>query len=151
MLTFRHGDIFQSDAQTLVNTVNCRGVMGKGVALSFKRRFPQMFRDYVARCKARSVRPGEPYLFASNGRQIVNFPTKDDWKRNSRLDYIESGLAHLRAKLGEWHVRSMAMPALGCGNGGLDWRDVKPLIERYLGDQEITIEVFEPSRVRRPN
>jgi len=145
MLKFRNGDLFDSTAQTLVNTVNCRGVMGKGVALRFKHEFPQMFRDYVARCKARLLRPGEPYLFASNGRQIINFPTKDDWKRNSRLEYIESGLAALRANLTTWHVRSMAMPALGCGHGGLDWNDVRPLIERYLQDVDIDIEIFEPT------
>lgn len=139
------GDLFASDAQTLVNTVNCVGVMGKGVALEFKNRFPAMARDYDGRCARGEVRPGEPYLFTDlAGARVINFPTKGHWRSTSRLADIEGGLDHLAAHAGEWSITSLAMPPLGCGNGGLAWSEVGPLIYAKLHDLPFPIEVFAP-------
>lgn len=139
------GDLFESRAQTLVNTVNCVGVMGKGVALEFKKRFPAMFEDYVTRCERKGLRLGEPYLFHDvSGRQILNFPTKDHWRSPSRLGDIERGLDYLVRHIAEWNIQSIAMPPLGCGNGGLAWPEVGSLIWRKLRDLPIAAEVYAP-------
>lgn len=139
------GDLFASKAQTLVNTVNCVGVMGKGVALEFKKRWPAMFEDYQHRCAARQVRLGEPYLYRDvSGAAIVNFPTKDHWRSPSRIADIESGLDWLVAHAAEWGIRSLALPPLGCGNGGLEWSEVGPLIYRKLHDAPLDVEVYAP-------
>lgn len=139
------GDLFESQADTLVNTVNCVGVMGKGVALEFKKRFPTMFEDYRRRCEAKLVRLGEPYLFRDlSGASIVNFPTKNHWRSAARLKDIESGLDYLVDHLGEWDIPSIALPPLGCGNGGLDWSEVGPLIYRKLSGREIDVELYAP-------
>lgn len=139
------GDLFSSDAQTLVNTVNCVGVMGKGVALVFKQRYPEMFKDYVKRCERRAVKLGEPYVFEDkSGVKILNFPTKDHWRSSSRLRDIESGLDYLVDHYGAWSITSVAMPPLGCGNGGLEWAEVGPLIHRKLSGLPIDVEVYAP-------
>jgi O-acetyl-ADP-ribose deacetylase (regulator of RNase III)/uncharacterized protein YwgA len=139
------GDLFESRAQTLVNTVNCVGVMGKGVAEQFKQRFPAMFDDYKARCDRKVVCLGEPYLYRdSSGLQIVNFPTKEHWRSPSRLMDIERGLEYLAAHAADWKIASLAMPPLGCGNGGLEWSEVGPLIYRKLHDLPIDVEVYAP-------
>lgn len=139
------GDLLESRAQTLVNTVNCVGVMGKGVALEFKKRFPGMFKDYVRRCELGEVRPGVPYLYRDVfPPQIVNFPTKDHWKSVSRLEDVERGLQFLVERLQDWEITSIAVPPLGCGNGQLEWRDVGPLIYRYLGALGIPVELYAP-------
>lgn len=139
------GDLFASDAQALVNTVNCVGVMGKGVALEFKKRFPKMARDYAERCARGEVRLGEPYLYADeSGARIINFPTKGHWRSSSRLADIERGLDHLAAKVAAWGVDSIALPPLGCGNGGLAWAEVGPLIHAKLQGLPLDIEVYAP-------
>src|SRR5262245_53363370 len=116
------GDLFESRAQTLVNTVNCVGVMGKGVAEQFGKRFPAMRKDYERRCEMKTVRLGEPYLYQDlSGVSIINFPTKGHWRAASRLADIENGLDYLIGHLPKWGITSMAMPPLGCGNGGLEW------------------------------
>lgn len=139
------GDLFASRAQTLVNTVNCVGVMGKGVAEQFKKRFPTMFEDYRSRVDCKAVRLGEPYLYRdSSGTQIVNFPTKDHWRSPSRLSDIERGLDCLAAHIAQWGVTSLALPPLGCGNGGLEWSEVGPLIWSKLHELPIDIEVYAP-------
>jgi len=139
------GDLFESRAQTLVNTVNCVGIMGKGVALEFKNRFPAMFEDYNARCERKQVHLGKPYLYCdASGRQIVNFPTKDHWRSPSRLTDIERGLDFFAQHFAEWGVTSVALPPLGCGNGGLEWSEVGPLIYRKLHDLPIDVEVYAP-------
>ena len=139
------GDMFTSDARTLVNTVNCVGVMGKGVALKFKERFPKMFADYAERCAQGLVKLGEPYLYRDLSQvDIVNFPTKNHWRAVSRLVDIESGLDYLVDHLGEWNVKKLAMPPLGCGNGGLSWEEVGPLIYRKLHDKPIDVELYAP-------
>ena len=138
-------DLFESRAQTLVNTVNCVGVMGKGVAEQFKKRFPAMFQDYKSRTDRNDVRLGEPYLFHdASGRQIVNFPTKGHWRSPSRVADIERGLDYLAEHIQEWGVSSLALPPLGCGNGGLEWSEVGPLIWRKLHRLPIDVDVYAP-------
>lgn len=143
------GDIFQSKAQTIINTVNCVGVMGKGIALEFKKRFPDMYKDYVLRCEQHGVKPGEPYLYKTLfPPQIINFPTKDHWKSVSRIEDIEHGLKELLAHYKEWGVISLAIPALGCGNGQLEWKTVGPLIYRYATQITVPLELFAPYGAR---
>jgi O-acetyl-ADP-ribose deacetylase (regulator of RNase III) len=144
MINYRMGDLFESNAQTLVNTVNCVGVMGKGVALAFKKRFPAMFEDYKEKCHAGEVEPGKLSLYNNFEPWILNFPTKRHWKARSRIEHIELGLVELADKYEQWGITSIAMPALGCGHGGLDWKDVKALIEKYLSVLPIDIIVYEP-------
>ncbi len=139
------GDLFASDAQTLVNTVNCVGVMGKGVALEFKKRFPRMAKDYASRCSREEVRLGAPYLYTDEtAARIINFPTKGHWRSASRLEDIERGLDHLAAHSVEWGITSLALPPLGCGNGGLPWSEVGPLIFAKLYGLPIEVEVYAP-------
>jgi O-acetyl-ADP-ribose deacetylase (regulator of RNase III) len=145
MLRVLIGDLFESRAQTLVNAVNCVGVMGKGIAEQFKNRFPAMFEDYKRRSQGKQVRLGEPYLYRdSSGIQIVNFPTKGHWRSPSRLADVEHGLDYLAKHTMEWSITSLALPALGCGNGQLEWSDVGPLIYRKLNSLPIDIELYAP-------
>lgn len=146
MITVRHdSDLFDSKAQILVNTVNTVGVMGKGVALSFKQRFPEMFTDYARRCAANEVKLGEPYIFKrAIPPWIVNFPTKEDWRGAARLDAIIDGLIYLGKHYREWGVTSMAVPPLGCGEGRLDWKIVGPTLYRHLSIFDIPIELYAP-------
>ena len=145
MITFVKGNLFDSAAQVVTNTVNCVGVMGKGVALEFKNRYPALFEDYRARCGRSEVRPGEPYLWEDDRVQVLNFPTKRDWRENSRLEDIEQGLQYLAKHYQDLGIQSLAMPALGCGNGGLRWEDVRPLITKHLGHlTDMDIYVYEP-------
>ncbi len=140
------GDILKSKAQTLINTVNCVGIMGKGIAAEFKKQYPEMFEDYVKRCERHEVKPGVPYLYKASlfGPQIINFPTKDHWRAASRIEDIEKGLRILVAKHREWDVKSIAVPPLGCGNGQLLWDAVGPLIFRYLSRLDIPVELYAP-------
>lgn len=143
------GDIFNSNAQTLINTVNCVGIMGKGIAAEFKKRYPEMFDDYAARCKKGEVKPGIPYLYKSSSLfamepQVINFPTKSDWRAASRVEDIEKGLKILVSKYKEWGVESIAVPPLGCGNGQLLWETVGPLIYNYLSKLNIPVKMYAP-------
>ncbi len=139
------GDIFKSKAQTLVNTVNCVGVMGAGLALEFKRRFPDMYEDYVDRCKAHKVKLGEPYLYRRlTPPWILNFPTKDDWRSAARLEDIVRGLEYLEQHYLEWGIASLAVPPLGCGQGGLEWQVVGPTLYRHLKRLSIPVELYAP-------
>lgn len=145
MLRALIGDLFASRAQTQVNTVNCVGVMGKGIAEQFKKRFPAMFEDYKGRTDRKLVRPGEPYLYYdASGTRIVNFPTKDHWRSPSRLADIERGLDYLASHVVAWGITSLALPPLGCGNGGLEWAEVGPLIWRKLSGLPIDVDVYAP-------
>lgn len=143
--------IMKSRKQTITNTVNCVGVMGKGVALRFKTAHPANFKDYVSRCNRSEVRPGVPYVFSADPKRdkpelelILNFPTKSHWRNPSQIEWVEGGLQILAERYGEWGIKSLALPPLGCGNGGLEWSDVWPLIERHLGELSIEIEVWVP-------
>lgn len=139
------GDLFASRAQTLVNAVNCVGVMGKGIALEFKIRFPDMFADYVERCKVGEVEPGKPYLFRRpSAPWILNFPTKRHWREASLLSDIEAGLASLEVHYREWGIHSLAVPALGCGNGQLQWQEVGPILIQHLDRLDILCELYAP-------
>lgn len=145
MLIFKHGDLLNSSAQTLVNTVNCVGVMGKGIALRFRKAYPEMFLDYMSRCRDHELKLGEPYMYRTASKQIINFPTKNHWRGCSDLKSIRIGLERIREQWEEWGVLSLAIPPLGCGNGGLDWSDVRPLIVEVLTPVDIDIQVYEPS------
>jgi O-acetyl-ADP-ribose deacetylase (regulator of RNase III) len=145
VVTFVKGDIFKSPAQVLTNTVNCVGVMGRGIALEFKRRFPRMFGDYRIKCEHGEVKPGQPYLWEDDATQILNFPTKRHWRDNSLLQDIEDGLKYLAATYEQMGIQSIAMPPLGCGNGGLNWTVVQPLIVKHLGPPpDLDVYVYEP-------
>lgn len=145
MVTTKTGDLFSSGAQTLVNTVNCVGVMGKGIALAFKNRFPEMYKEYVRLCGAKRVRLGEPYMYKQlTGPWVLNFPTKDHWRSVSRLSDIVAGLTYLEQHYGEWGITSLAVPPLGCGQGGLEWRIVGPTLYRHLSRLDMPVELYAP-------
>lgn len=149
MLRFLSGDMFEHDADIRVNTVNCVGVMGAGVALEFKRRYPAMFANYRRACQRGEVQPGKLHIWTEpSGTRIVNFPTKQHWRQGSRYEYIEAGLASLRQYLLDQGPVRVTLPALGCGHGGLDWTRVSKMIQEYLGDLDATILVFEPGASR---
>jgi O-acetyl-ADP-ribose deacetylase (regulator of RNase III) len=139
------GDIFASGAQALVNTVNCVGVMGKGIAAEFKKRYPEMFNQYKTLCDDGGVKPGAPYCYtSSSGTVIINFPTKENWRSPSRLAYIRAGLGWFRENYQSLNIQSVAFPPLGCGNGGLSWEIVGPVMYAYLADLPINITVYAP-------
>lgn len=144
----RKGNLLEADVDALVNTVNTKGVMGKGIALQFKRAFPDNYKAYRAACEAGEVQLGRMFVTAGrlvNPRVIINFPTKGHWRSRSRLQDIETGLQDLRRVIADYDVRSLALPPLGCGLGGLAWGEVRPLIEAALGDLPVQALVFEPS------
>lgn len=133
MIEQTSGNILEADVEALVNTVNCVGVMGKGIALQFKQAYPDNFDAYAVACRAGEVQPGRMFITRTgnlfNPRYIINFPTKRHWRSKSRLEDIEVGLQALVADVQRLGIRSIAVPPLGCGNGGLDWNDVRPRIE----------------------
>lgn len=152
MISYTKGDLLSSEAQALVNTVNTVGVMGKGIALHFKEMFPYNFSIYAEACKKKEVTPGRMLVvkdssLALGERIVINFPTKVHWRQPSRYEYIEDGLKDLVRVIGEYGITSIAIPPLGCGNGGLDWAVVKDMIERTLSlvDEGVQIYVYEPS------
>ncbi len=141
----RVGDLFESSAQTLVNTVNCVGVMGKGIALQFKERFPDMYKDYEQRCRRGEVKLGTPYLYRTLiPPWVVNFPTKDHWRSVSRIADIIAGLEYLLGHHKEWGIESLAVPPLGCGEGQLEWAIVGPTLHKYLRRMDIPVELYAP-------
>lgn len=142
MLTYVEGDIFRSPAQVLVNTVNTVGVMGKGIALSFKKRYPEMFETYKKACESHKLQIGNLLLYYGPDHWILNFPTKENWRNPSKMEYIEKGLKKFVQKYAEYNIVSAAFPRLGCGNGDLDWNEVRPLMEKYLKDLPIEIYVY---------
>jgi len=145
MIEIKVGNLFNSHAQTYVNTVNCVGVMGAGIALEFKKRFPDMHNEYLNLCERGEVKLGEPYLYRSLiPPWILNFPTKNHWRSVSKLEDIITGLKFLKAHYKEWDITSIAVPPLGCGYGQLEWRIVGPTLYRYLKDLDIQIELYAP-------
>lgn len=150
MIEYVSGDILDSEAEALVNTVNCMGVMGRGIALQFKNAFPENFKAYAAACKLGLVQPGHMFVFETGQltppRYIVNFPTKRHWRGKSRIEDIEAGLAALVAEIRARHVRSIAVPPLGSGLGGLDWTaQVRPRVESALQAlDDVRVIVYEP-------
>lgn len=149
MISFRTGNILAEDVEALVNTVNCVGVMGRGIALQFKNAYPENFHAYAEACKRGEVRPGHMFVYETdaltNPRYIVNFPTKRHWRNNSRMDDIESGLKNLASVIRERDIRSIALPPLGAGLGKLEWSRVRSRVEQALSEfDHLDIVVFEP-------
>ena len=149
MITYTSGDIFGADVDAIVNTVNTVGVMGKGLALQFKRRYPDNYDEYRAACEAGTVRLGEMFVTETHQlmgpRLIVNFPTKGHWKADSRIADIRAGLDDLIKVIRQRGITSIAVPPLGAGNGGLDWKQVRPVIASALEPlTDVRVEVFEP-------
>ncbi len=159
MIDFKTGNILAEDAEALVNTVNCVGVMGRGIALQYKKAYPDNFKAYASACKREEVRPGRMFTFETgqltHPRYIINFPTKRHWRARSRIEDIEAGLADLAREIHERNIRSIAIPPLGSGLGKLDWSDVRARIEEALGQcHHVKVTVFEPNPTfedARPN
>jgi O-acetyl-ADP-ribose deacetylase (regulator of RNase III) len=149
MIELTQGNILRADAEALVNTVNCLGFMGKGIALQFKKAYPTNFDAYHKACVAGEVQPGRMFIFdlhsMLNPKYVINFPTKRDWRANSRYEDIESGLEALVAEVRRRGIRSLAMPPLGCGLGGLDWNRVRPMIESAFSPlPDVRLLLFAP-------
>lgn len=152
-ITITHGDLLkQTDVDAIVNTVNCVGVMGKGIALQFKKKWPDNFVEYAKYCKLKHLRPGKVHIYKLEQSKhplfIINFPTKDHWKEKSRIEYIRYGLNDLIQKIKDLNISSIAIPPLGCGNGGLSWDLVRPLIEEAFRElPEVEVKLFEPNYI----
>ncbi len=149
MIELTKGDLLQADAEALVNTVNCVGVMGKGIALQFKRTYPENYKTYRRICKRGELRTGMMLVHETgsmfNPRFIINFPTKQHWKGRSKLEYIDTGLIALVEEIESRKISSIAIPALGCSNGGLEWSEVRPRIEKALAAvPDVHVLLFEP-------
>ncbi len=147
MLTLMTGNILDSDAECLVNTVNCEGFMGKGLAYQFKNMFPETNKAYVTACKYNKLHPGELHYYDENGKLIINFPTKDKWREKSKHIYIDEGMKALVKLIKEKNIKSIAIPPLGSGNGGLNWEEVKKTILEYTLPMSTSkdIYIYEPS------
>jgi O-acetyl-ADP-ribose deacetylase (regulator of RNase III) len=155
MFEYKTGDILAEDADALVNTVNCVGVMGRGIALQFKNAFPDNFKAYAAACKREEVQPGRMFVFETgqltNPRFIINFPTKRHWRGQSRMEDIDAGLVDLVEVIRKHRISSIAIPPLGSGLGGLDWNEVRPRIEEALhGFNDLRIIIFQPNGAPEP-
>lgn len=150
MIKYIKGNLLSAHTEALVNTVNTVGVMGKGIALQFKERYPDNFKAYVIACKEKRIFPGKSLVVKDRYQDedvwIINFPTKVDWRKKSQYSYIEEGLKDLVQIISSYQIRSIALPPLGCGNGGLNWEQVKELIELYLQPLSDTVDiiVYEP-------
>lgn len=149
MIEYTHGDLLRTDAEALVNTVNCVGIMGRGIALQFRQTFPDNFKAYETACKREEVQPGRMFVYETgwmtNPKYIINFPTKRHWRGKSRIEDIESGLIALRNEVKRRDILSVAIPPLGSGLGGLEWSEVKPRIENAMMDLDnVRVIVFEP-------
>lgn len=147
MICYKQGNILEESADALVNTVNCVGVMGKGLALQFKQAFPENFHKYKNACAVKEVQAGKMFIVATEQlflpRYIINFPTKRHWREKSQMADIRSGLAALIQDVQRLDIQSIAMPALGCGNGGLDWQEVRPSIEAAFASlPEVEVIIF---------
>ncbi|MCL2935071.1 MAG: macro domain-containing protein, partial [Trichodesmium sp. MAG_R03] len=149
MIEFKQGNLLEENMEALVNTVNCVGVMGKGIALQFKQAFPENFKQYKKACDAKQVQPGQMFTTYTGQlflpKYIINFPTKRHWKEKSKIEYIESGLKVLVKEVKHLNIRSIAIPPLGCGNGGLNWEVVKPMIVHACAEfPDVRVVIFEP-------
>ncbi|WP_051188641.1 macro domain-containing protein [Proteocatella sphenisci] len=142
MIHYIEGDIFNSPAQVIVNTVNTVGVMGKGLALAFKQRYPKMFVSYRNACEKKQLTVGKLMLFQAPDYWVLLFPTKENWRNPSKLEYIEKGLMKFVNTYAEKNITSIAFPKLGCGNGELNWDEVRPLMEKYLKPLPIDVYIY---------
>lgn len=142
MLEYFEGTVFNAPVKTYVNAVNCVGIMGAGIALEFKLRFPDMYDDYVNKCKQNKLKIGKPYIYKhSSDIWIMNFPTKNHWKYPSKIEWIEKGLEYFKVNYKKWGVDSIAFPKLGTANGKLDWLEVRVMMEKYLKDLDIDVYI----------
>lgn len=148
MILYKTGNILNSEAEALVNTVNCEGFMGKGLAYKFKKQFPNNNLDYIQACKEGHLRIGRLHYTQEKGKIIINFPTKDRWREKSKIEYVEQGLNELPDLIKRLSIKSIAIPPLGCGNGGLLWRDIRALIEKKLSSiaEQVDVFLYEPSK-----
>ena len=144
MIVWCKGDLFKRKVDIQINAVNCVGVMGKGIAREFKKRYPDMYKDYKRACRKKLLYVGTLDIWDDAKIQIINFPTKIDWKDKSRYEYIEKGLLELHAYLKNFGEIKVAMPALGCNNGGLKWKKVKKMIRKHLKGLKAKIYVYRP-------
>ncbi len=156
MIILKQGNLLEDEAEALVNTVNCVGVMGKGIALQFKQAYPEMFSEYEKACRRKEVQPGKMHVVSTksllNPKYIINFPTKRHWKNKSRMEDIELGLADLIKVVKELNIKSIALPPLGCGNGGLRWDEVRPKIEAAFKHlKEVEVHLYEPAGSPNPD
>ena len=142
MIRYVKGNIFNSQMETIVNPVNCVGVMGKGLALEYKKRYPALFLSYKSTCARKLIIPGRVYVSRQQDKKVLLFPTKDHWTDPSKYEYIDSGLSYFAKNYKDLNIQSCAFPRIGCGLGGLDWEKVKALLEKHLGDLDIEIEVY---------
>ncbi len=141
MITYVTTSIFESSAQVLVNAVNTQGIMGKGIAKTFKELYPAMFLEYRALCERKQLKIGQLHLYKTSQKWILNLPTKQEWRKPSKIEYIEAGLKEFLGTYTEQEITSIAFPMLGCGSGQLDWEtEVKPLMEQYL--TELPIDIY---------
>src|SRR5437667_5012324 len=150
MLELVTGNRLEADTEAVVNTVNTEGVMGKGIALQFKKKYPEMYEEYRRACEAGEVQPGKMHVFERkdilNPRYIINFPTKRHWRSPSRIEDIKTGLAALAEEIQKREIKSIALPPLGCGNGGLEWDEVLPAIKKALSHlPDVRILVYPPA------
>ncbi|HXV97424.1 MAG TPA: macro domain-containing protein, partial [Anaerolineae bacterium] len=142
MLTYLTINLFKSPAQTLVNTVNTVGVMGKGIAKTFKQLYPEMYQEYRRLCQEKKLTIGKLYIYRTPNKIVVNFPTKKHWRNPSRVEYIQIGLEEFVKVYDRYGISSVSFPQLGCGNGELDWeQQVKPVMEQYLKDLPIPVYI----------
>lgn len=145
MIIFKRGDIFASTAQAIVNPVNCVGIMGAGLAKECKKRYPMNFIHYEKMCKSKLLQIGKCLTVLENNKLIVNFPTKEHWRNPSKYEYIESGLQALIKHVVHYQIKSIAIPALGCGLGGLEFDVVKQLIQTTVSKLDLEVELYLPS------
>lgn len=154
MISYTQGNILDADVEALVNTVNTVGVMGKGIALMFKETYPKNFKTYQKACKEKCLKVGSMFVTESgmyNPKWIVNFPTKEHWRGHTKIEWIVDGLKDLHDFICTNDVKSIAIPPLGCGNGGLNWADVKPRIVSALEDlHSVDIVIYEPTPEYQP-
>lgn len=155
MIEYASGNLLEADVEALVNTVNCIGVMGKGIALQFKQAYPKNFNEYEEACKAKEVQPGKMFTVSTgmlNPKYIINFPTKRHWRGKSKIEDIKSGLVDLIKTVKDLGIRSIAVPPLGCGNGGLDWNEVRPLIEQTFEElPDVQVKIYPPKGSPEPD
>jgi len=147
MISFVDGNLFDNKYDIVVNTINCKGVMGKGVALEFKKRYPKMYREYRKACLRNEIKPGDIWVWKRDDEWVVNFATKDHWRFPSKYSYIDDGLEKLKAYLSDFNDISIGIPPLGCGNGGLDWKIVSKKMENQLNNLSCNIVLFNPASV----
>jgi len=145
MITYTASNLFESTAQVLVNAVNTIGAMGKGIALEFKKKYPEMFKEYQALCKSGALDIGQLWLYKSPEKWVLNFPTKRDWRNKSQIEYIDIGLKRFVEIYEADAIKSISFPRLGSGLGGLSWEnEVQPLMKRYLNPLPIEIIIHVP-------